>query len=374
MPPDANGYYPNQGGDYRTYTNSVIINKTVIIPTYEYQYDTTAFRIYREAMPGYNIVGINSNSIIPALGAIHCITKEIGVFNPLLISHPSISGTVAYTGPFEINAKIHNASGIMNAEVLWTTDTTTGYSSFPMTEVSPDSFTASIPSQTAGTEIFYYLQAVSNDGRETAKPLTAPSGFYHFRVSDEVPVELLSFKADAAGDSVILRWSTASELNCRGFEIERKTAGNGFAVIGYIEGNGNSTRISRYEYTDRVTGEGEYTYRLKQFDFDGSENILAETNVKTEPYDYVLEQNYPNPFNPVTKINFVIGQGKEKIKPVQLKIFDILGNEIAILVNEQKSAGSYTVEFDATSLPSGIYFYQITSGSFSIVRKMVLLR
>ncbi len=94
MPPDASGHYPDQGGDYRTYTNSVIINKTVIIPTYDYQYDTTAFRIYREAMPGYNIVGINSNTIIPALGAIHCITKEVGVFNPVWISHPKIEGIV----------------------------------------------------------------------------------------------------------------------------------------------------------------------------------------------------------------------------------------------------------------------------------------
>ncbi len=104
MPPDASGHYPDQGGDYRTYTNSVIINKTVIIPTYDYQYDTTAFRIYREAMPGYNIVGINSNTIIPALGAIHCITKEVGVFNPVWISHPKIDGIVNVAGPYEIDA------------------------------------------------------------------------------------------------------------------------------------------------------------------------------------------------------------------------------------------------------------------------------
>jgi agmatine/peptidylarginine deiminase len=75
MPPQ-NNLYPNNGGDYRTYTNSIIINKTVIVPTYETYYDTTALRIYREAMPGYNVVSINCNSIIPSLGAIHCITKK----------------------------------------------------------------------------------------------------------------------------------------------------------------------------------------------------------------------------------------------------------------------------------------------------------
>ena len=80
MPPDQNGQYP-PSGQYRTYTNSFIVNKTVIVPTYEYQYDTTAIRIYRDAMPGYNVVGINCNSIIGSLGAIHCIMKEVGVLN-----------------------------------------------------------------------------------------------------------------------------------------------------------------------------------------------------------------------------------------------------------------------------------------------------
>ena len=374
MPPDANGSYPNQGGDYRTYTNSIIINKTVIIPTYEYQYDTTAFRIYREAMPGYKIVGINSNSIIPSLGAIHCITKEVGVFNPVHISHPSLSGTVSYSGPFQIDANIRSAAGINNAEVLWTTDTTAGYSSITMTEVSPDSFIASIPSQSAGTEVFYYLQAVSNDGREAAKPLTAPAGYYHFRVNEDVPVELLSFNAESAGDSVKLRWSTASELNCRGFVIERTLSGVEFAEIGYVGGNGNSVNISRYEFTDRITQGGEYTYRLKQVDFDGKENILASTKVEAGPLEYVLEQNYPNPFNPVTRINFTIPRTKENFNPVQLKIFDALGSEVAVLVNERKTAGSYSIEFEAGSLPSGIYYYRLTSGSFRQVKKMVLLR
>ncbi len=373
MPPDANGLYPNQGGDYRTYTNSIIINKTVIIPTYEYQYDTTAYRIYREAMPGYNIVGINSNSIIPALGAIHCIIKEIGVFDPLLISHPSISGTVTYAGPFEINANIQDAPGIAGAEVLWTTDTTAGYTSISMTEVSPDSFIAAIPPQAAGAEVFYYLQASANDGRVTAKPLSAPSGCYHFRVSGEVPVELLAFTGEAVGDSVVLKWSTASELNCRGFEIERRSAGKEFAVIGFIEGAGSSINISRYEFTDRVRN-GEYTYRLKQYDFDGSKRIVAETSVEAGPSVYVLGQNYPNPFNPVTKIDFVIPQGKENIRLVQLKIYDVLGNEIAVLVNERKSPGSYTAEFNGDNLPSGIYFYRLTAGSFTQVKKMILLR
>ena len=253
MPPDASGHYPDQGGDYRTYTNSVIINKTVIIPTYDYQYDTTAFRIYREAMPGYNIVGINSNTIIPALGAIHCITKEVGVFNPVWISHPKIDGIVNVAGPYEIDANIKSAAGISNAEVYWTTDTTAGYSIIQLNEVSPDSFVAFIPEVPGGTEIFYYLNATSNDGREVSKPLTAPAGFYHFKVDESVPVELLSFIAEKGEDRILLRWKTGTETNNKGFEIQRSenrdqsaVGGSEWKIIGYVEGNGTTTESHNY--------------------------------------------------------------------------------------------------------------------------------
>jgi agmatine/peptidylarginine deiminase len=86
MPPAANGQYPNTNGDYRTYTNSVFVNKTIIVPFYEEKYDTIARRIYENLLPGYNVVGIDCNKIIPSLGAIHCITKEVGVLDPLMIS------------------------------------------------------------------------------------------------------------------------------------------------------------------------------------------------------------------------------------------------------------------------------------------------
>src|SRR5690348_6032002 len=106
MPPDAGGDYPNTGGDYRTYTNAVFVNKTIILPTYTQQYDTTAVRIYREALPGYNIQSINCNSIIPASGAIHCITKEVASADPLLISHQPLHDTYNTTTPYQVNALI----------------------------------------------------------------------------------------------------------------------------------------------------------------------------------------------------------------------------------------------------------------------------
>jgi|GEM_PF-136253 len=184
MPPDAQGRYPNQGGDYRTYTNSVFVNKTVIVPTYEVQYDTTALRIYREALPGYNIVGVNSNSIIPLLGAIHCITKEIGSQDPIFISHAKILEGY-YNTPTEVKTFLNSQSGISEARLFWSTDTLSGYNEIVMNTAPGDTFYAAIPAQDYGTDIFYYIEAENNNGKVTRKPLVAPRGVYHFSIGEE---------------------------------------------------------------------------------------------------------------------------------------------------------------------------------------------
>ena len=121
MPPDQNGQYP-PSGQYRTYTNSMIVNKTIIVPTYELQYDTTALRIYREAMPGYNVVGINCNSIISSLGAIHCIMKEVGVVEPIWISHARMDSVIFEADSIAINAVIKTQSGVANATIYYRYD------------------------------------------------------------------------------------------------------------------------------------------------------------------------------------------------------------------------------------------------------------
>jgi agmatine/peptidylarginine deiminase len=294
MPPDALGRYPDTGGDYRTYTNSIIINKTVIIPTYEYQYDTTAYRIYSEAMPGYNIVGINSNSIIPSLGAIHCIVKEVGAFDPVYISHPKMEPLVSAPDSIKIQAVLKTNSGIADASVFWTTDTTRDFEPLPMEIASEDTFAAFIPQQINGTEIFYYISATSNKGKTITKPITAPEGYYSFIVENNV--------------------------------------------------------------------------------------TFAENVIKLE--NFFLSQNYPNPFNPSTKIMFTIPGSvilSEAKNLITLIIYDVLGNEIASLVNEEKQAGTYEVEFSshsssANNLTSGVYFYQLKAGSLVQTKKMVLLK
>jgi|GEM_PF-149723 len=185
----------------------------------------------------------------------------------------------------------------------------------------------------------------------------------------EVPVELISFSANNVGDKIELSWTTATETNNAGFEIQRSIDNKEFVTVGYVEGKGTSTERQSYTYIDNISGSKFY-YRLKQVDFNGSYKYSNIVEVVTVPQKFNLFQNYPNPFNPSTKISYSLP--KESF--VTLKVYDVLGNEIAILVNEKKSVGNYEVNFDATKLSSGIYYYKLTAGNFSQVKKMILIK
>ncbi|MEO8666496.1 MAG: agmatine deiminase family protein, partial [Ignavibacteria bacterium] len=188
MPPSGTGQYP-PSANYYTYTNSVFVNKTVIVPIYGLSQDTTALRIYRENLPGYRVVGINCSGMISALGAIHCITKEIGVIEPVFISHAAIRDIQNVVNPYEVKAYIKTKSGVASAGVYWRTDTTLAYNVIPMTS-SLDTFKATIPSHPVGTKVYYYISATSNSGRTVNKPLTAPAGYIKFVSNAPVDIKL----------------------------------------------------------------------------------------------------------------------------------------------------------------------------------------
>ncbi len=188
-----------------------------------------------------------------------------------------------------------------------------------------------------------------------------------------LPVELASFNANVAGRNVDLNWTTSSESNNSGFEIERKSSeGNEWSKVGNVSGNGTSTLTHNYTYTDRNVLTGKYNYRLKQIDYNGNfeyHNLTSEINVGT-PNSFSLKQNYPNPFNPSTKIDFDIAvEGN-----VKLTIYNTSGMEIATLVNDFRTAGYHTVTFDARNISSGIYYYKLESNGVSKVMKMTLLK
>ncbi|TNF27795.1 MAG: T9SS type A sorting domain-containing protein [Bacteroidetes bacterium] len=183
MPPEG-GQYPDTWGDYRTYTNSVFVNNTILVPIYEEQWDTTALRIYREALPGYKVVGIDCNEIITASGAIHCITKAVASIDPLLIRHQPLEDQAFSMNNYQIDALIKHADGIANASVYWTTDTTAGYTPVAMnlTNATEDTWTGYIPYQQAGEKVFYYIHAEANNGKQQNRPMPAPQGYWEFKI------------------------------------------------------------------------------------------------------------------------------------------------------------------------------------------------
>jgi hypothetical protein len=190
-----------------------------------------------------------------------------------------------------------------------------------------------------------------------------------------IPVELISFSASTNNNNVELNWSTATELNNKGFDLQRRNENNDYESIAFIDGHGTTTERQEYYFKDQSLGEGSYYYRLKQLGFNGVFDYSDEITVEiSNPVSFDLAQNYPNPFNPSTKINYVIAEAGF----TSLKVYDVLGNEVATLINEEKPAGSYESEFFATNkgseLTSGIYFYQLKVGSFIQTKKMLLLK
>ena len=194
------------------------------------------------------------------------------------------------------------------------------------------------------------------------------------QLTDIVPVEMLTFTASVRNSEVQLFWSTASELNNSGFEIERSVNdNNSFVTVGFVDGKGSSTEINYYSFIDnpQLSGVNHIFYRLKQVDFDGTSSYSDIVNVSYDvPADFVLNQNYPNPFNPSTRISYFVP--KESL--ISIKVYDVMGREVTTLVNEMKSTGSYELSFDASNMPSGTYFYTLIADNYSATKKMIVIK
>jgi len=194
---------------------------------------------------------------------------------------------------------------------------------------------------------------------------------------DPNPVEMLSFNSSTIQKDVTLNWSTSTELNNSGFEIQRAIENGKLKIenwnkIGFVSGSGTTNAPKDYSYADRNLETGKYKYRLKQLDFNGNFDYfeLAEVVSIGIPDKYDLSQNYPNPFNPVTTINYDLPTDGI----VTLKVYDILGRELKTLVNEMKTAGYHKIQLNAADLASGAYFYQMKAGDFVAVKKFVVLK
>lgn len=178
-----------------------------------------------------------------------------------------------------------------------------------------------------------------------------------------------SFYGGDAAKGVLLTWTTSSEMNNTGFDIERKKGTGSFSKIGFVAGTGNSTTTKTYTYNDQITTNGTYTYRLRQINTDGTSAYSPEISVKQRRNVVTSLSSYPNPFNPSTNISFTV----ETSGHATLKVFNVLGQEVATLFNGDLEAGvENTVMFNAGRLSSGIYFSVLESAGQRVIQRMLL--
>jgi hypothetical protein len=191
-----------------------------------------------------------------------------------------------------------------------------------------------------------------------------------------VPVELTDFTTENVNGEVIIKWQTTTEINNSGFEIQKSENSNGsgqtdWERVTFVDGRGTTTEITNYSYNDKVVKPGTYLYRLKQIDFDGTTSYSEEIEVDVNgPAEFVLMQNYPNPFNPSTTIRFTL---PVKID-MMIAVYNLLGEKVAEAFNGEMEEGYHEINFDASNLSSGVYFYRFESAQFVDVKKMVLTK
>ncbi|MCB0726390.1 MAG: FG-GAP repeat protein [Ignavibacteriae bacterium] len=246
-----------------------------------------------------------------------------------------------------------------------------------------NTLSASVPSDINGMSQFCYISEYSGfDTIIVSADNIVDTAYVSWDFP--LPVELSSFTSSVSERNVTLNWSTTSETNNSGFDIERavdngqKIIENGQLIIdswskaGFVEGNGTVNEPKNYSFTDKNLQTGNYKYRLKQTDFNGNYEYyyLSESVSIGIPDKFSLSQNYPNPFNPVTNLEF----GIPELGLVSIKVYDAVGREVETLVNEIKEPGYYTIKFNAANLASGAYFYRMTAGEFVAVKKFVVLK
>ena len=273
--------------------------------------------------------------------------------------------------------------GQMDELRIWNYQKTHGEIILLNTAPLDSSYFSSLDSGLVGYWRFDFLEdlGINNDGPDDVRDYSVLhnhldlAGDAHLVQPDPViPVELISFGAELKECKVNLIWTTATEINNLGFEIERCTKVHEWIPIGFVKGKGTTTEIKEYRYTDDLFGVNseKVSYRLKQIDYSGEFEYSTELELSISilPAVINLEQNYPNPFNPITKIKYSLPESMY----IKLAVYNVVGEEVAVLVKGLKEAGSYEATFDATDFPSGLYFYKLQSESMEEVKKMMLMK
>ena len=265
-PPSTSGSYPDTGGYYRTYSNAVFVNKSIIVPTYRPEVDEPALDYLRELLPGYNVVGIdvdNSNEpLIASLGAIHCITHTIGVDEPLWIVHQPINEVPTSNTNVSINAMIKHISGINNATVYWREAGESEFNQLSMTIIGDDNWSVDLWIPSGAESIEYYIEAEANSGKSLARPLVAPEGFWTFIVANLSNEEWVDNNISAPYPN-----PTSEEVSFQLNQIEGAVKVSTYNILGQklstttiVEANGILTLALNKEWKGMllVTFEGDF--------------------------------------------------------------------------------------------------------------------
>ncbi|NBC86998.1 MAG: T9SS type A sorting domain-containing protein [Bacteroidetes bacterium] len=215
---------------------------------------------------------------------------------------------------------------------------------------------------------------VNNDGTATIFVMSTNNGIGSYTTSQApLPVELAGFEADRSGDNVVLRWQTLSETNNAGFDIERSIDGGAFAKVGFESGQGTTTETTSYQFVDARLpyGVSEVSYRLRQVDVDGDETLSDAQRVTLTPTEVSLIGSVPNP---VASNQAEIRYELPEATNVRLSVYDLLGRQIATLVDGEQQAKQHVVPFDASTLASGTYLIRLETDRGATTSKMTIAR
>jgi hypothetical protein len=339
-------------------------------------------------------VAVDDNqNMYAAFGNASASRKKIAKFSPagdLLWVDSLDNHGIAATGVFQSLAIYHDNTLHAGDDILYALIYSPTISQWGIYRISTDgtTWTQLVSPQgasSAATSQFINVDAVGNviwsngstseriicfspaDGPNSST-IVNPNG-YKIDVQIPIPVELTAFSASLSGKDVVLNWTTSTETNNKGFEVERNN-GSGWNVIGFVNGNGTTTLTMNYRFVDKNVS-GKLSYRLKQIDYDGTFKYSNEIEADVEvPEGYYLSQNYPNPFNPVTNISFRVPADSK----VRLEVFSLSGELVKVLADDFRTAGEYSVSFDASRLSSGTYIYRLTADQTVISKKMILMK
>jgi len=357
MPPGPQGNYPDQGGPYRTFTNSIFLNGTIVVPIYEEQYDTVGLRIYEESLPGYNVVGIDCNAMINSFGALHCITKTVGVEDPLWIAHPRVRDQFDETNSPEVRAKVKHRDGIESVYLNYKTSQDTEYTEIPMEPTQEDWYAANLPAMEFGSEVQYYIRAVSMSGKQQKRPIVAPEGYFGYEViePESAPTANFSSNIDEPCPGSSIRFLDRSE----GGVIERQWFFDG----GTPETSDLPNPIVRYDQP------GNYDILLVV------ENHLGRDSIWMENFVHISEGGdipYPEDFVEGLDQDIWTNRVSNENRDFEWTVFDgsNCGNDRAIRVdnfnNDNRGINTtLTADFDLTEMEEPRLYFSYAYAPFS---------